>query len=365
MPIYMDIHQVPGIEAIHAAEAHSKDLQLQREHQCKCITYWIDEIRGVVFCLIEGPDQQAIEAMHRSSHGLVPNKIIEVSNEVVDSFLGRIQDPENATLSPGGLKVFSDSAFRILVVTTTKDPALLRHQIGERADELLDRQSHLIRKELAAHHGREVEATGSGFIISFTSATEAMACAMHLHQEIPAADRHLSGLRIVVNAGDPVEESNRLFGDTISLARALCTIADADRISITSSVRELLPADFLQKNRSRLHFLSVADELLMESMFSILEKNWQESEFGAAEFCKALSMSKSQLYRKTVALFDSSPNDVLKDFRLDKACGLLKKGRKNISETTFDSGFTSPSYFTKCFKKKFGLLPANYLDFLD
>ena len=72
-------------------------------------------------------------------------------------------------------------------------------------------------------------------------------------------------------------------------------------------------------------------------------------------------MSKSQLYRKTIAIWDLSPIQLLKEFRLNKAMELLKGHRVNVSQTTFDSGFTSPSYFTKCFKKKFGLLPANYL----
>jgi transcriptional regulator GlxA family with amidase domain len=54
----------------------------------------------------------------------------------------------------------------------------------------------------------------------------------------------------------------------------------------------------------------------------------------------------------------------LKDFRLEKAKELLKKKRYSVSQITFESGFTSPSYFTKCFKKKYGLLPMEYVDML-
>jgi len=77
-----------------------------------------------------------------------------------------------------------------------------------------------------------------------------------------------------------------------------------------------------------------------------------------------MAMSKSQLYRKTVALTGLSPNILLKEFRLEKAKELMKKQHYTISQITFDSGFTSPSYFTKCFKKKFGLLPMDYLQLL-
>jgi AraC-like DNA-binding protein len=95
-----------------------------------------------------------------------------------------------------------------------------------------------------------------------------------------------------------------------------------------------------------------------------LEENWQDPEFDIDNYCQATAMSKSQLYRKTIALTGFSPNILLKEFRLEKAKDLLKKQGNNISQITFDSGFTSPSYFTKCFKKKYGLLPMAYLDLL-
>src|SRR5260221_2593338 len=130
MPIYMDVHNVPGVEAQDVAEAHRKDMLIQDEHHCKCITYWIDEERGNAFCLIEAPSEDKVVEIHTKAHGLVPNKIIEVSNDIVKSFLGRIYDPEEATVLDNGLKVFSDSAFRILLVIETTDPVLLQHELG-------------------------------------------------------------------------------------------------------------------------------------------------------------------------------------------------------------------------------------------
>jgi AraC-like DNA-binding protein len=103
---------------------------------------------------------------------------------------------------------------------------------------------------------------------------------------------------------------------------------------------------------------------MLVALFHTLEENWQDGGFGVDEFCRALSMSKSQLYRKTIGLWNLSPNLLLKEFRLGKAKELLKRQSFNVAQTTFDSGFSSPSYFTKCFKKKFGLLPAMYQDAL-
>src|SRR5205823_3390808 len=138
MPIYMDVHNVPGVKARDVAEAHQKDLLHQQEYGCRAITYWVDEKRETIFCLVEAPDKEAVEEMHRNAHGLIPNKIIEVSSTVVESFLGRIFDPAEAKISDNGLKVFSDPSYRILLVTTITDPVLLEHKLGnEKANELM------------------------------------------------------------------------------------------------------------------------------------------------------------------------------------------------------------------------------------
>jgi hypothetical protein len=125
----MDIHSVPGVKARDVAEAHRMDLMHQQEYGCNCMTYWIDEERESIFCLIEAETQDAVNEMHRHAHGLVPHKIIEVNSNLVQSFLGRIYDPEHA-IQDNGLKIFADPSFRLLLVTATEDFALL--QAGSR-----------------------------------------------------------------------------------------------------------------------------------------------------------------------------------------------------------------------------------------
>src|SRR5688572_31247441 len=129
MPLFMDVHIVPGVKAMDVAEAHRKDLLHQDSFDCKCMTYWIDEQRENIFCLIEAPNKEAVEEMHNRAHGLVPNKVIEVSSSVVESFLGRIYDPSDAQVT-NGMKVFEDPSFRIILLTRITDPVLLQHKYG-------------------------------------------------------------------------------------------------------------------------------------------------------------------------------------------------------------------------------------------
>ena len=97
MPIFMDRHDVSdAVTAEKIAQIHQEDLKVQEEFGCRGLTYWFDDKRRTAFCLIEAPNAEAIQKMHDKAHGQVPHSIIEVESSIVESFLGRIQDPEKA-----------------------------------------------------------------------------------------------------------------------------------------------------------------------------------------------------------------------------------------------------------------------------
>jgi AraC-like DNA-binding protein len=365
MPIYMDVHIAPGVKAKDVAEAHRKDLLHQGEYGCNCMTYWIDEERETIFCLIDAVDKDAVRKLHSKAHGMIPNKIIEVSSSIVESFLGRIYDPEEATITEDGLKVFQDPSFRTILVSKIIDPVLLQHQLGfEKSKELIHKHNEIIRKNLQLHEGNEVEHGGEGFIASFTSASKAVSCAMAIQRDMPLFDKTILDLKIGLNGGEPIEKSNKLFGDTIQFANYLCAVANHSQIAIAKSIKELVANNFFQNKTDQFLLLSPQDELLLQQLFNKLQEKWNDPNFDIPEYCHAMAMSQSQLYRKTTSLTGYSCNILLKEFRLEKTKELMKKNRYSISQITFEAGFSSPSYFTKCFKKKYGLLPMEYIDLL-
>ena len=79
MPLYLDVHnKIDALTTDLAAEAHRKDLEIQQKHGVNYLRYWFDEGTGKVFCLVEAPSKEAAEAVHRESHGLIADEIIEV-----------------------------------------------------------------------------------------------------------------------------------------------------------------------------------------------------------------------------------------------------------------------------------------------
>jgi hypothetical protein len=79
--LFLDIHRLgPGqVTAEAVAEAHEKDLAVQDAHGVNFIQYWVDENEGVVYCLSEAPDPEAVRETHQEAHGLLPDHILEVT----------------------------------------------------------------------------------------------------------------------------------------------------------------------------------------------------------------------------------------------------------------------------------------------
>jgi hypothetical protein len=79
MPLFMDIHKhVPGLTADGVKNAHAKDLEIQKKYGVEYLKYWYDEGSGKIFCLVQAPSKEAAETVHRESHGMVADEIIEV-----------------------------------------------------------------------------------------------------------------------------------------------------------------------------------------------------------------------------------------------------------------------------------------------
>lgn len=361
MPLYMDLHILPGVKAREVAEAHRRDLLIQDDHRCNCMTYWIDEKRGNVFCLIEAPDRIAVSEMHRKAHGLIPHKIIEVNSRLVESFLGRISDPDDAVMMDG-FKVFSDESRRSLMVIKMPDPVLLKHALGEKAGGIQRSQHYIIHKELTSHEGNEVKQGGDDYTASFASAANAIRCAVSVRDVLAGMSPENAAPRFGIYVGDPVAISDDLFGDAIQMAGILGGIAKEFEIALSAEVREMASRDRMTFDDPYYRKLSAADEQFLQQLFQLLEAVYQDPAFSIDDCGQRMAMSNSQLYRRTVALTGLTPGAVLKNLRLQKARQLLRRGSPTIAQITYDTGFASPSYFTKVFKKEYGLLPVQYLE---
>lgn len=102
------------------------------------------------------------------------------------------------------------------------------------------------------------------------------------------------------------------------------------------------------------------DEKFLAKIAATLEKQYKDSSFSVQVFAQELAVSEVQLFRKLKALTKHSPNEVIRNYRLQKAADLLQQNAGNVTEIAFDVGFNSLSYFAKCFKEKVGCSPKEF-----
>jgi len=105
--------------------------------------------------------------------------------------------------------------------------------------------------------------------------------------------------------------------------------------------------------------LNQQDLLFMQRLQKMVGENMRDEEFSIDVLAEQMNMSRSSFYRKIKALTDQTPIEYLKVQRLERAAQLLRQGLR-ITEVAEQVGFTSSSYFAKCFKSRFGMLPKDY-----
>lgn len=108
--------------------------------------------------------------------------------------------------------------------------------------------------------------------------------------------------------------------------------------------------------------LSDYDKKFIDEFNRVIEDNLENSELSIDDVAVCLKMTHDQLYRKVKALTGISVNQYIRSFRLRKAAKLMCETGCSVTEVLYTTGFSSPSYFTKCFKKEFGVLPSEYIE---
>ena len=360
MPIYMDRHDVSeDVTAEIVAQLHQEDLKVQHLYGCKGLTYWFDEERKTAFCLVEAPNREALVSMHDNAHGEVPHSIIEVDDHIVESFLGRIGNPEKAQNT--ALNIINDPAFRIVMVLKFN-----RKSHVTRASNELKNPEIGLRKTvvdiLGEYNGSLVKKEVDYFLVSFTSVTSSVLAALAIINRLKQVASTDLAVEVGLSAGVPVTERESIFEDTIKMSEVICRVIEKP-IVITQEVRDLYESENLNTPipKEFIYTISHSDGHFLKALIELLDKIWDDATIKVVHLCQELGYSKSQLNRKLVKLTGQSPNYFLRKFKLQKALLLVQKNQDNISEIAFKTGFNTSAYFSKCFLDAYGVLPSKYM----
>ena len=104
--------------------------------------------------------------------------------------------------------------------------------------------------------------------------------------------------------------------------------------------------------------LGAQDQTFVTKLREVIRDNMGDSDFSVERIGEEIGLSRVQLYRKVKALTGQTPVELLRKARLERGRRMIEKTEKSVSEIAYEVGFTSPSYFNKCFKDEFGISPG-------
>ncbi len=363
MPYFIDRHELNGaISAETIAQKHLNDLKVQHLYNCRKLCYWFDEKRKTAFCLFEAPERSNIEKLHKHEHNNVPNRIIKVDLDTIEQFLKQIElqtEEQKADIT-----VIAPHALTTVMALSIETNEL--HSLETKERQAVQKQyKNLVLKYCQHFNGTIIVRDHYSYLLTFSSVPAAVNYALKIHKEftlfIKNIDHNLF-LKVGISGCLPGSNNPAEFQSSVKLAKRLCYISKS-KILVTLEVRNLFQSESMKVviKGNRIKSVSPDDVRFLTLLMDYMEKHWKNHDLHAPELESHLGCSKSQIYRKMKMLIGQSTNSFIKEYRLNRAKELLRNKSGNISEIAFDTGFSSPSYFTKCFQKEYGIKPSDFL----
>lgn len=352
MPLYIDFHNIDSVNVTEEDmyKAHLKDVALQNKYGLTYKKYYLNLPEKTACCLMEGPNKESCIASHMEAHGVGACNVIEVSPEY--EFLpymgeGNKNDKDLALTLSGEI----DTGYRTLIMICLSD-------FSGKCGKYIDRIYRLLKQ----HQGSRIRLPNDEVMASFIRAQDALDCSIEISGFLKTLPKGLE-YNMALVTGKPVDETgSELFEETKKRLRSLCRMGLGQMMHIDSYTKALVQgeSELPDTDDESVRFVSDNDFSLYVTLWKILDAQMTDPEFRSEHFCKRLGLSRAQTYRKIKALTGLSPNELIREIRLRRSLESLKQNGKTVAEIAYNIGFNSPTYFTRVFRKRFGVLPTSF-----
>jgi pimeloyl-ACP methyl ester carboxylesterase/AraC-like DNA-binding protein len=248
-------------------------------------------------------------------------------------------------------------------------------------------QLEVIEQFVSQYRGKIVQCGSYAFTATFEGPSKAVHCSIDLVDVLESLNTQLMiGIHIREGA---VNEAHFISDRTQDFIESIFRQARPGQILVTQAVKHLLsgaglnfekhtpisgtPSDeplslFIVTDHDTSgirqdHFIqkqTLRNDSFLENVLQSIDNHLNNESFGVEMLCREMGMSERQLQRKLKAVTNKSPSQLISSVRLHRAKALLIH-RDNVAEIAFETGFANPSYFSKCFKKEFGISPSALL----
>ena len=346
MPLYIDLHIDNSLTPDLIEQCHVADKAIQAKYGVRYLQILLNQPQGYLFCLVEGPDKESCAKVHQEAHGNIACNILEITQSDFSALL--------ANKAKNGL----DFTFNHDGTLDTGNRAILAlNLLG--SPEHCHAAKEIIKNVLHRQEGRTSESFEDRLVAIFDSCSSAIDAGMIIRTKIAESSLPVE-IRMGVSIGPPLNEKGNFFEEARQSADRFSFISINGQITASAKVMQLYRGD-LKSIANPVKVMSLPDEKFLHQVMDCAEKLWDKNDVAMTGFARELGLSKSQLARKLKSISTLSPNDFLKEFRLRKSIHLMEDQSMNIAEITMAIGFSNPSYFTKCFRKRFGKAPSEYM----
>lgn len=364
MPLFMDYHYIPGVSLEEAKEAHLQDLAVQDKYHVKYHQFWINEEAGMAFCLMEGPDKESCAATHKEANGVTACNIIEVDGGMYTNFMVNRQKLDHGLVMKS--KGEMDTGYRFILTLDMVSLTSLVNSIDFEKLKFPEMPKKVAFQFLQKYQGRILQQLQNDSVVAvFMTPESAIQCAVAIKEKFVACISEVNNenwninFKIGISIGQPVTEyEDNLFEKAISQSRQLCKIANNGEILVMALFKEISVLCKKEIEKNKILMIQGPEQKFLERLFTIIEGNITDFEFNVQSLSHQIGCSRPHLYRKVRKLTGLSPISFIRDLKMSKALNLIKEKNKNISEIALDIGINNPSYFSKCFQEKYGIVPS-------
>ncbi|MDZ7692776.1 MAG: AraC family transcriptional regulator [Balneolaceae bacterium] len=215
---------------------------------------------------------------------------------------------------------------------------------------------------IAEYNGKEVRTSGFDSIVAvFETPGKVLQYAHEIQKELlndrkkPDREKLDIIFNIGISVGQSLSEKEGFFVEAIRMSQRLCLIAGENEIITSKLFEELCDVNETMKKHISLRTIKPSEQEFLDSLLDIVENHLSDHEFGVDYLSRIMGVSRPQLYRKVTAFTGRSPVTFIRVIRLNKALSLIKENKYNLSEIALEIGYNSPSYFSKCFRDKYGV----------
>ncbi|WP_300439179.1 nickel-binding protein [Christiangramia sp.] len=363
MPVFMDYHFLPGLTIEDVKKAHLADKQLQEKYQVEFLQLWVNKEAGTIFSLIDAPNKQACSDIHQEAHGAIACNVIDVDPGLVYFLMGDDKYLQHGIVHTSRGDI--DTGYRyILCIDITSKTDTDIPIFSRRLTETITAQG-IATSIISENNGKKLENIGEeGIIAVFEKADEVMECALELHEvfasKVDAAEWNLE-FSLGINYGPPVTMEEGLFSESVAYAKYLSLMANHREILVPGIFTKTGFFDKLCTDCKKVKVITERDQHFVQNFFRQVEKHFSDEGFSLSILCSEIGVSRAQLYRKVMKVTGRSPGIFIRCLKMHRALSLIREENLNISEIALEVGYNNPSYFSKCFQERFGIMPSKVI----